>query len=75
MPFLHNRRASFSPPEQLELRLLPTVKVNFNPNSGLLKFTGDDDINRIKLQNQFHNPLMRGTLSRIPYWRTSTTGL
>lgn len=41
--------ARIAPPEQLELRILPTVKVNFNPNSGLLKITGDNADNRIDI--------------------------
>ncbi|MCA9093285.1 MAG: hypothetical protein KDA68_07350 [Planctomycetaceae bacterium] len=48
------RRASRSHtlphPEQLELRILPTVKVNFNPNSGLLKITWDNAANRIDIE-------------------------
>jgi len=38
-----------APAEQLELRILPTVKVNFNPGSGLLKITGDSADNRIDI--------------------------
>ncbi|MCA9093289.1 MAG: hypothetical protein KDA68_07370 [Planctomycetaceae bacterium] len=41
--------ARIAPPEQLELRILPTVKVNFNQNSGLLKITGDNAANRIDI--------------------------
>lgn len=37
------------PSEQLEQRLLLTVKVKFNPNSGLLKITGDKDANNVTL--------------------------
>jgi len=38
-----------SPSEQLELRVLPTVKVNFNPNNGLLKITGDNLDNKVEV--------------------------
>ncbi|MCA9099101.1 MAG: hypothetical protein KDA36_11965, partial [Planctomycetaceae bacterium] len=41
--------ARIAPPEQLELRILPTVKVNFNPNSGLLKITGDNSNNIVEI--------------------------
>jgi len=43
------RRPRVAPPEHLELRILPTVKVNFNPGSGLLKITGDNAANEITL--------------------------
>lgn len=42
-------RSASATPEQLELRLLPTVKVNFNPNNGLLKITGDNADNKIEI--------------------------
>jgi len=44
-----SRKHNLAPPEQLEQRLLLTVKVKFNPNSGLLKFTGDSAANEITL--------------------------
>jgi len=44
-----SRKHNLAPPEQLEQRVLLTVKVKFNANSGLLKITGDDDANRIDL--------------------------
>jgi len=47
--FRSTRRPTIAPAEQLELRILPTVKVNFNPGSGLLKITGDNAANRIDL--------------------------
>ena len=48
---IHTRRRSALnlQPEHLELRIYPTVKVNFNPNSGVLKITGDNAANRIDL--------------------------
>lgn len=47
--FRSTRRPTIAPAEQLELRILPTVKVNFNPGSGLLKITGDNAANEIEL--------------------------
>jgi len=44
------RKHQIAPAEQLELRILPTVKVNFNPNNGLLKITGDNDSNRVDVE-------------------------
>lgn len=44
------RRNQISPAEQLELRVLPTVNVAFNPNSGLLKITGDNADNVIRVE-------------------------
>lgn len=44
-----SRRRPITTPEHLELRVLPTVIVNFNPDSGLLKITGDNAPNRIDL--------------------------
>lgn len=43
------RKNHFSPTEQLELRVLPTVNVVFNAGSGLLKITGDSADNRIDI--------------------------
>ncbi|MCA9096388.1 MAG: hypothetical protein KDA68_23070, partial [Planctomycetaceae bacterium] len=43
------RKSHIVSAEQLELRILPTVKVNFNPNSGQLKITGDSAANDITL--------------------------
>lgn len=43
------RKHHLPPAEQLELRILPTVKVNFKPNNGLLKITGDSAANEITL--------------------------
>lgn len=44
-----SRSHTLPQPEQLEQRLLLTVKVKFNPNSGLLKITGDSDANIVTL--------------------------
>lgn len=44
-----SHRRSLPPAEQLELRILPTVNVSFNENTGLLKITGDNAANRIDL--------------------------
>lgn len=50
MPKHTRRRSALNVhPEHLELRIYPTVKVNFNPNSGVLKITGDNAANRIDL--------------------------
>ena len=43
------RPPRLAPPEQLEQRLLLTVKVSFNDNSKILKITGDNAANRIDL--------------------------
>lgn len=52
MPIHTRRRSALNVhPEHLELRIYPTVKVNFNPNSGLLKITGDNADNRIDIDN------------------------
>lgn len=48
----HTRLNRIAPAEQLELRILPTVKVNFNPNSGLLKITGDNADNDVEVEGQ-----------------------
>ncbi len=45
------RKRNIPQPEQLEQRLLLTVKVDFNPNSGLLKINGDNADNRIDIDN------------------------
>lgn len=42
-------RNQISPAEQLELRVLPTVNVVFNPNNGLLKITGDNAENNVHI--------------------------
>ncbi|MCA9093286.1 MAG: hypothetical protein KDA68_07355 [Planctomycetaceae bacterium] len=44
-----SRKHNIVPAEQLELRILPTVKVNFNPNNGLLKITGDNAADRVEI--------------------------
>lgn len=41
-------RSASATPEQLELRILPTVKVSFNEKKGLLKITGDKENNSIR---------------------------
>lgn len=46
------RTRRLSPAEQLELRVLPTVNVAFNPNSGLLKITGDNADNNISIEGK-----------------------
>lgn len=45
-----SRKHHIAPAEQLELRILPTVKVRFNPNSGLLKITGDNAANNVAVE-------------------------
>lgn len=45
-----SRKHYITPPEQLELRILPTVKVNFNEKNGLLKITGDNEGNRVDVE-------------------------
>lgn len=49
MRLTDTRRNRIAPPEQLEQRILLTVKVSFNEQSGLLKITGDNAANRIDL--------------------------
>ena len=44
-----SRKHNIAHAEQLELRILPTVKVNFNPNNGLLKITGDNSNNIVEI--------------------------
>jgi len=46
----HRSRAKIPLAEQLELRILPTVNVAFNPNNGLLKITGDNADNRVEVE-------------------------
>lgn len=48
MPYL-TRKNHIASTEQLELRVLPTVKIDFNPNNGLLKITGDAEANDVSL--------------------------
>lgn len=48
------RRTQITPAEQLELRVLPTVNVTLNPNTGLLKVTGDNNANRVSIEGTSH---------------------
>lgn len=46
------RRPRMTVTEQLELRVLPTVNVAFNPNSGLLKVKGDNGDNFVEIEGK-----------------------
>jgi len=52
-----SRKRDIAPAEQLELRILPTVKVNFNPNNGLLRITGDNSNNIVEIDGLALNDL------------------